>query len=111
MNLKEYNEELEVQSRERIKEQINHMMNGFAEQVTEWISPTRRDAFISQNSEDNEPLIKTWEPEGIHDLEYLAVFSLRNELIDAVNTGDERLINNIRNICTEVLQKIERMSE
>lgn len=108
MDLVERNEKLEAQSRDRTMEQIKHMMNSFAEQVTEWIGPTTRHAFISQNSGDNEPLIKIWEPDGIHDLETLAVFSLRKELIDAVDTDDERLVSNIRAICDEVIGIIDR---
>jgi len=113
MDLREYNNQLEAKARERIKEQIEYMLNGFAEEITDQIAPTTRCAFISQDNfvmqedKDNEPLIKIWEADGVHDLETLAVFSLRKELMDAVDTGDEPLVNNIRDICVEVINIID----
>lgn len=107
MDLKEYNNQLEAKARERIKEQIEYMLNGFAEEITDQIAPTTRCAFISHISEDSEPLIKLWETDGVHDLETLAVFSLRKELIDAVDTDDEPLVSSIRSICAEVINIID----
>ena len=107
MDLKEYNNQLEAKARGRIKEQIQYMLNGFAEEITDQIAPTARRAYISQFDEDSEPLIKLWEADGVHDLETLAVFSLRKELIDAVDAYDDPVVNNIRDICAEVINYID----
>ena len=108
MDLKEYNNQLEAKARGRIKEQIQYMLNGFAEEITDQIAPTARRAYISQFDEDSEPLIKLWETDGVHDLETLAVFSLRKELIGAVDAYDDPVVNNIRDICAEVINYIDK---
>lgn len=108
MNLKEYNEELKTRSNDRVKhflhQLIRHLPDDFVEQNIDQGS-------IWIGVHDDEMVLKYWELEGIHGHEYLCVADLRNEMMDVVDTDDPIILNGMRNICTEVLQKIERMSE